>query len=105
MEPDEYLAEVDRFAEQMDHQHLGFELFISGLKGTSAIAEACVTFRHGIATTAELAESAHYLEPGFFADLDHERQSAWWLFLFDTIAAANRLTSCPSRMPVLRAEP
>jgi hypothetical protein len=92
MEPDEYLAEVDRFAEQMDHQHLGFELFISGLKGTSALAEACVKFRHGIATTAELADSAHYLELGFFADPDPERQSAWWLFLLDVNAAANRIS-------------
>jgi len=53
MEVEQYLAEVDRFAEEMDRQPDGFELYISGLKGTSAKAEACVAFRHATATPAE----------------------------------------------------
>jgi hypothetical protein len=91
MEIDEYLAQVAGIADNMNRQLEGFELYVASLKGTCARAEACVAFRHALATPAELSSVAGYLEVGFFADADPERQKAWWLFLFDITRMAENV--------------
>ncbi|MCA3365609.1 MAG: hypothetical protein INF79_08325 [Roseomonas sp.] len=91
MEVEQYLAEVERLAAKIDQESQSFEIYVSGLKGTSAEAEACVAFRHSMSTPAELASVVGYLEFGFFADPDIDRQKAWWLFLFDITRASTNL--------------
>jgi hypothetical protein len=86
-----YLAAVDGFAAQMDRQHQGFELFVAGLKGTSALAEDCVTFRAGVMTSEDTAEAGPLLETGFFPDPDVGRRLAWWAFCFEIVRREENL--------------
>jgi hypothetical protein len=89
---EEYLAAVGRFAAALEARGDGaFELFVAGLKGQSAEAEACVAFRRAIATEAELVAVTGYLEIGYFADPDETCCRAWWLFLFDVNHAGDNL--------------
>ncbi len=48
---------------------------------------------------------AGYLEVGFFADADPERQKAWWLFLFDTTRMAENLALEQVCQPYARNQP
>ncbi len=92
MEVEEYLAGVKRFAAELEARgDDAFELFVAGLKGQSAEAEACVTFRESMATDGELSAVEGYLEIGFFPDPDEMRRRAWWLFVFDINDARDNL--------------
>ena len=89
---EEYLAAVRRFAAELNVRGDGaFELFVAGLKGQSADAEACVAFRRAVATEAELASMTGYLDIGYFPDPDETCRRAWWLFMLDINHAGDNL--------------
>ena len=59
MDVEEYLAAIDRFADDMNKTDAGFEHYMAGLKATSPFAESCVTFRLSISTASDLAHLIH----------------------------------------------
>lgn len=90
MDPEAYLACVDRFAAEAA-QTDEFVAVLSDLKGVSAEADACAAFRREMATQSELDGVSGHLEIGYFHDADAKCREGWWLFFFDIGYAARRL--------------
>ena len=103
---DEYMAEVEAFAEAyLARQDGGWELFVSGLMGVSAAADACVSFWATNMTDADAAGVRPLLETGLFPDPDPDRRLGWWLLCNDIVHRAAHLALERGCEPYQRNQP